>query len=66
MLVNAVILTMLGDSVPERPMLVRFLETIGNGKPFKVYKRNYTNYCETASQVSLTRRSHGSGDHQSK
>lgn len=34
MLVNAVILTMLGDKDPERPMLVRFLETIGNGKPF--------------------------------
>lgn len=39
MAVNAVILAMLGDSDPERPMLVRFLETKGNSKlPVKEYK----------------------------
>ena len=63
--VNAVILTMLGDSDPERPMLVKFLETMGNSKLFKKNKSEYTNYCDIASQVSLTMRSHGSGGLQS-
>ena len=39
MSVNAVILAMPGDSDPERPMLVRFLETMGNSKlPVKEYE----------------------------